>query len=146
MEMIPCWYEYYFLAFQELQKFIKREGWEESHQFLLSVWCLQSTLLSLQCYLNFLVCLLIPRHLTESCMHSTFLLCVSHFLPITLSLFPSPSRYLEARRSPENSHCAVFFHSVVFSSQVFSPTHYSWAPYEMCCSSNVDFSFQMHIK
>jgi len=92
--MIPCWYEYYFLAFQEFPQFMKHEGWQGSHQFLLSVWCLQSTLLSLQCYLNFLVYLLPPRRLTKvlyafyfSPLHLTFPAHHIILVSITLMIF-----------------------------------------------------------
>jgi hypothetical protein len=55
------------------------------------------------------------------------LLCVSHSLPITSSLFPSPSWYLETRITPENSHWAVFpfnycFFSSILTSSLFLST------------------------
>jgi len=65
--------------------------------------------------------------LQKSCMHSSLLLCVSHSLPITSSLFPSPSWYLETRTTPENVHCAVFpfcycFLSSILNSSLFLST------------------------
>jgi hypothetical protein len=50
------------------------------------------------------------------------------------------------REQPLKILAVQFFRSVIASSQVFSPAHYSWAPYGLCCSINVNFSFQMHMK
>ena len=121
MEIIPCWYEYYFF-FGLLRNW--SSSWNPKVDRSLTNPPRQSDVFSPRCFHCSIICTSSSICFLHDLMHSSLLLCVSHALPITSPLFPSPSWYLETRTTPENSHCAVFpfcycFLSIILTSSLF---------------------------
>jgi len=134
MEMISCYYEYYFLACQEIATV---------HETRSLTGVTPVPLVSLMSSVHAAFIAVLFEHPPLFASSTTY---AFFFAPLRVT-FPAhhiilvsiTSRYLETRTTPENSHCVAFPFCYCFLSSILTSSLF------LSTLRNVHFSFQIHI-